>query len=235
MDKVTKENLAALLEQEMPYKQIKISGNVKLDIEGKYIPSVKLTIYNEKSEKIWMNGQVAILNAGRALATPERFQAYEKLNKTYIDEDYAFINDLLGVNFIDFESLEKLLLGKPFTPIDWDNSQVDISEEKITIKSLEPISISLDGIVYEYFVDLQFDGQLNLIKVLVEDQTHNKGVEINYENHTEYMNMNLPKLVNINVIDNKPKQITLEYNNFDNQKMNTPFTIPSGYEKRIIQ
>ncbi len=235
MDAVTKENIAELLEKEMPYSQIKISGNVKLDIEGKYIPSVKLTIYNERSQKIWMNGQVAILNAGRALATPEKFEAYEKLNKTYIDEDYDFINNLLGVNFIDYESLEKLLLGKPFTPINWKKSKIDISEEAISIKSLEPITISMDGKVYEYFVDLHFDGQLNLSKVLVEDKIHTKGVEIIYQNHTEFNNMMLPKLVNINVIDTKPKNITLEYNNFDNQKMETPFNIPSGYKKRTIK
>ncbi len=235
MDKITRENVASLINQDLPFSQIKINGNVKVDIPAKYLPGVSLTIYNEKGKKIWINGQVAIMNAGRMLATPEKLEAYEKLNKTYVSEDYNFVNQLLGVDFINYHSLEKLLLGKPFIPIDWRNSKVDISESQITIKADKPLIIELEDRKYAYFIDLTFDGQLNLQNVLLRDEASDRSVDIKYENRIEFQQMNLPQSVKIIIKDKKPMNITLNYNKFDDRQMDTPFSIPSNYKKRDIK
>ncbi len=235
MDKVTKENLSQILNQDIAYKQLKISGNVKANINGSSLPGVKLTIYNEKGKEIWINGQVALMSAGRALATPEKFQAYEKLQKTYVDENYDFINDLLGVNFIDYEALEKLLLGKVFVPINLDRSDIKIDDRAIVIIPKDPIEVSLKGKKYSYSSHLEFDSQLNLTKVEVEDEKNDRTLTINYDERENYDSINLPKVVKIDIKDKKPKTITLNYNSFDDKPMEVNFKIPSGYTKREIK
>ncbi len=235
MSEVNAQNIERLLNAKWPYQQLKISGNVKVDIPGKFLPGVKLTIYNEQDEKIWINGQVAIMNAGRALATPEKFQAYEKLNKTYVDEDYNFVNDLLGVNFVDYSALEKMLLGRAFLPIDFEDSALNITDSLIQIRSLSPMVIQHEGKTYSYDTEFQFDEKLNLQKVQIVDNTESRDLIIEYGNRAKFENLNLPTIVKISINDTKPKTITLNYNNFDSNSMDTPFRIPSGYEKRIIQ
>ena len=57
------------------------------------------------------------MSQARANITPAGIKAYEKINKTYIDSNFDYINNLLKVNFIDYSALQNLLLGKTFIPV----------------------------------------------------------------------------------------------------------------------
>ena len=49
------------------------------------------------------------MSQARANITPAGIKAYEKINKTYIDSNFDYINNLLKVNFIDYSALQNLL------------------------------------------------------------------------------------------------------------------------------
>ena len=59
---------------------------------------------------------IPFMSQARANITPAGIKAYEKINKTYIDSNFDYINNLLKVNFIDYSALQNLLLGKTFIP-----------------------------------------------------------------------------------------------------------------------
>src|SRR6218665_320793 len=95
--------------------------NSKIDARtGSFIPTLDAVIYVENGQKVWMNLTAVILQAARSVATPEGIKGYYKLDKTYIDSDFSYLNKLLNVNFIDYNALQNLLIGKTFIPVSED-------------------------------------------------------------------------------------------------------------------
>lgn len=87
------------------FESIKISS--KIDAEtGQFVPTLDATFYIENNQKVWINLQALFINMARGIATPSGIKGYEKVNKTYIDSDFSYINNLLKVNFIDYNSLQ---------------------------------------------------------------------------------------------------------------------------------
>jgi hypothetical protein len=88
------------------FDQIKIDSKVRVET-GSYVPTLDATIYIENDKKVWMNLRALFINAARGIATPEGIKGQDKINKTYIDSDFDYLNNLLNVNFIDYKALEK--------------------------------------------------------------------------------------------------------------------------------
>jgi hypothetical protein len=64
------------------------------------------TIYIETDKKIFESMRAFFINAARGIITPEGIKAMDKYNKTYIDSDFDYLNNLLNVNFIDYKHLK---------------------------------------------------------------------------------------------------------------------------------
>lgn len=229
------ETLFQYLEQEPKYARLKIKGSVDVIQNGKSYPRVSITLYNEKDSKIWINGNVSILNVLRGLATQEKLQAYEKINKTYIDENYEYVNQLLGVNFIQFQSLQNMLMGRVFTPIQFKNSQLEIEGDLLHLSDIEPLTVLYKGEEYHYRQDLYFDAAFNLNKVIVKDLDHQKELTIEYFNRQNFNDLSLPTQVKIFLKDTKNVDITLNYSSFEDSSMDTPYTVPEGYKVRTLK
>ena len=98
------------------FQQVKINSKINVET-GNFVPTLDATIYVENGQKIWMNLVAVIVNIARGTATNEGIKGYEKWNKTYIDSDFTYLNNLLNVNFIDYNALQNLILGKTFIPV----------------------------------------------------------------------------------------------------------------------
>ena len=61
----------------------------------------------EKDKTIWMSK----LGLVKALITPTRVAFYNKLDNTYFDGDFSYLNKLLGTE-LNFEMVQNLLLGQ---------------------------------------------------------------------------------------------------------------------------
>src|SRR5699024_7545783 len=53
----------------------------------------------------------APLSVVKIMITPEKVQIYNKLDNTYFDGDYSYLEDLLGTQ-LNFQMLQNLLLGQ---------------------------------------------------------------------------------------------------------------------------
>ncbi|MDG4654430.1 DUF4292 domain-containing protein [Chryseobacterium arthrosphaerae] len=216
------------------FEQIKIDSKVRVE-SGSYVPTLDATIYIENDKKVWMNLRALFINAARGIATPEGIKGQDKINKTYIDSDFDYLNNLLNVNFIDYKSLEKILLGRTFVKI--NDSQFTLTQNAQGYKMVSNVNqkIVTDEKQREYKIALQYDTNYDLLNVNLKDILSSDELEISYSDWNEYNGIRLPKNVKIIIKGSKSSQILLENTKFDFSRMETPYSVPSSYKKIEIK
>ncbi len=216
------------------FDQVKISSRVDVQT-GSFIPTLDATIYIEDGKKVWMNMIAVFLNVGRGVATPEGIKGYEKWNKTYIESDFSYLNKLLNVNFIDFQSLQNLLTGRTFIPVNANDFKLSQNSQEYTLTSVRDLNFGTGKQAAQYSVLMKYDTSLNLKQVQLKKVNSQDELEVNYMNWVEFNGMNLPKNVKINIKGNKTSQIFLENTKFEGSKMDTPYSVPNNYTKTEIK
>ncbi|MDW9383043.1 DUF4292 domain-containing protein [Chryseobacterium sp. JV558] len=216
------------------YEQIKIDSKVRVET-GSYVPTLDATIYIENDKKVWMNLRALFINAARGIATPEGIKGQDKINKTYIDSDFDYLNNLLNVNFIDYKSLEKILLGRTFVKI--NDRQFDLTQNAQGFKMVSNINqkITTDEKNREYKIELQYDTNYDLLSVNLKDILSSDELDVSYSDWNEYEGIRLPKNVKIIIKGSKSSQILMENTKFDFSRMETPYSVPSSYKKIEIK
>ncbi|MCE4067496.1 DUF4292 domain-containing protein [Chryseobacterium gleum] len=216
------------------FEQIKIDSKVRVET-GSYVPTLDATIYIENDKKVWMNLRALFINAARGIATPEGIKGQDKINKTYIDSDFDYLNNLLNVNFIDYKSLEKILLGRTFVKI--NDRQFDLTQNAQGFKMVSNTNqkIVTDEKNREYKVALQYDTNYDLLNVNLKDILSSDELDVSYSDWNEYAGIRLPKNVKIIIKGSKSSQILLENTKFDFSRMETPYSVPSSYKKIEIK
>lgn len=231
---VTNSAFFTSIKEKPNFQQIKINSKVNVE-NGSFIPTLDATIYIENGQKVWMNMIAVFLNVGRGVATPEGIKGYEKWNKTYIESDFTYLNKLLNVNFIDFNSLQNLLIGKTFVPVNEKDFKITKNSQGYQLTSLKNMKFENDGQVSEYGVVMNYSNDFDLMQVNLNDKEKTNSLEILYQNWTVFENMKLPKNVKIIIKGTKTSQILLENTRFESSKMETPYSVPNNYTKTEIR
>lgn len=216
------------------FQQVKINSRVNVET-GSYIPTLDATIYLENGQKIWMNLVAVILNVGRGMATPEGIRGYEKWNKTYIESDFTYLNNLLNVNFIDYNSLQNLLLGRTFIPVNEKDFVLTRNAQGYNLSSTKNMKFENKGKISEYAVSLDYSVDFDLIKVILNEIKTGDQLEISYTDYENFENMKMPKYVKIIIKGTKTSQIFMENTKFDSSRMDTPYSVPNNYTKTEIR
>lgn len=216
------------------FDQIKINSKVNVET-GNFIPTLDAVIYIENDKKVWMNLQAFLFTVARGIATPEGIKGQDKTSKTYIDSDFDYLNNLLNVNFIDYKSLEKILMGRTFVKI--SDSQFNLTKNMQGFKMVSNTNqkIVTDQKTREYKIELQYDTNYDLLSVNLKDVLSPDELEISYSNWDEYNGIRLPKNVKIIIKGSKSSQILLENTKFDFSRMETAYSVPSSYKKIEIK
>ncbi|WP_027380303.1 DUF4292 domain-containing protein [Chryseobacterium daeguense] len=216
------------------FEQIKINSKVNVET-GSFIPTLDATIYIEKDKKVWMNLQALFLTVARGIATPEGIKGQDKTSKTYIDSDFDYLNNLLNVNFIDYKSLEKILIGRTFVKL--NDSQFTLTKNAQGYKMASNVNqkFETEEKTREYKTVLQYDNNYDLLSVNLKDVLSPDELEISYSNWEEINGIRLPRNVKIIIKGSKSSQILLENTKFDFSRMDTPYSVPSSYKKIEIK
>lgn len=218
----------------LKFDQVKISSKVNVET-GSFIPTLDATIYIENDKKVWMNLQAFFIGVARGIATPEGIKGQDKTSKTYIDSDFDYLNKLLNVNFIDYKSLEKILMGRTFVKI--SDSQFTLTQNAQGFKMVSNTNqkIVTDEKTREYKIVLNYDTNYDLLSVNLKDVLSADELEISYSNWNQYEAIRLPKNVKIIIKGSKSSQILLENTKFDFSRMETAYSVPSSYKKIEIK
>lgn len=216
------------------FEHIKI--NSKITADDLKVSPLDATIYIENDKKIWANISFLIIPAARAIITPEGIKAMDKYNKNYIDSDFDYLNNLLNVNFIDYKTLEKLLMGRTFMHITNSNSNIVKNSQGYLLTSINNQKIVTDDILREYKMEMQYTDDFNLSRIKLNDVKSNDAIEVVYENWETFPNgIKLPRNVKIIIKGSKNSQILLENTKFDFSRMETPYSVPANYKKIDIK
>lgn len=217
------------------FEQVKISSKIDADqLTGSFTPTINATFYIENQKKIWANLSVFSLSMARGIATPKGVKAYEKINRTYIDSDFSYLNNLLKINFLDYQSFQNLLVGKIFVPFTENNFNLTKTPQQYILKSIETEKINLNGKQSEYHTELVFSPLLDLEKVILNENLSKNQLEVIYENWENIEGQRFPKNVKIIIKEEKTKQILIENTKFEFSKMETPYSVPKNYKKRDL-
>lgn len=222
------------INKDVNFSQLKINSKITAET-GKFIPQLDATIYIEKDKKVWINMIAIFLNVGRGIATPDGIKGYEKWNKTYIESDFAYLNKLLNVNFIDYKAFQNLLIGQEFIAINDKDYGITQNAQGYQLKSLKNIKFQTGNTTTYYSVTLEYSVEMNLKKVSLQKIDSPEFLEVNYSDWESFENISLPRNVKIIIKDSKESQIFIENTRFDSSKMETPYSVPSNYKKTEIK
>ena len=217
------------------FDQIKISSKLNIETNATYLPTLDATTYIVNDEKIWMNLQAFFLNMARGIATNEGIKAYVRTEKTYIDSDFEYLNNLLNTNFINFDALEKLLMGRTFIKINSNDFLLNKNAQGYRMVSVVNQRMEVDSITREYKVEMDYANNFDLKRIFLEDVNSLDQLEVSYAGWEAFETFRMPKNVKIVIKGNKNGQILLENTKFESVKMNTPFSIPGNYKKIEIK
>ena len=216
------------------FDHLQIRSRIDADVNDKSVKAT-LRLYLDGNDRIWANASMLGITGARANITQDKVQAYEVLDKTFIDSDFTFFNQKLKVNFITFDKLKQLLLGQLFLIDAWENYRIETTENNqyaLSYKLNDALKKKpVDG---KYIHTFYLDSNYRLTKVEIFDSESNTEITVNYTNWQLVENKNLPGIVNVLVKGEKEDKIELEYNNFDFSETDPPFRIPDGYTERKI-
>lgn len=218
------------IKEDSTFTQLKINSRISVQSETS-LPTLDATIYIESGQKVWLNIQAFFLNVARGIATPKGIKGYEKANRTFIDSDFYYLNNLLNVNFIEFHALENLLVGKTFIALKREEYALTKNSQGYQLKSISPIQFRGDNIVSDYDISLQYSDSLDLQRVSMLNAYNDDGFEVLYSEWNDFEEMRLPNNVKINIKGSKNSQIIIENTKFDLTEMQTPFRVPGNYTK----
>lgn len=213
------------------FEQVKISGKLNVETDKTYLPTLDATIYIENNQKVWMNLTAFFINVARGIATPDGIKAFNRADRTYIDSDFDYLNSLLNTNFINYKSLEKMLMGRTFIRISSREFMLTKTTSGYKMASVVNQKMEANGSIREYKVDLYYTHNYDLMQVMLQDVHSEDALEVSYSNWENFRNYRLPKNVKIIIKGANAGQIMLENTKFDDSKMNTPFSVPGSYKK----
>ncbi|MGV0966243.1 DUF4292 domain-containing protein [Empedobacter falsenii] len=218
------------LSKKSSFKDVIVRGKASTDLGN-----VNATISIKNGQKISVNLSKLGYVGASALITPEGFAAYEKLGKTYYEGDFSIANKLLKVDFIDYQKLQNLMLGKVFVDLNLTDYTATFANNQYTITYNKNQAIATSPKEGEYIQTYVFDNGFRLKEAHLKDPKRKMEVDLAYDNWVKAGAEEFPKNVKIIIKEKKTRQIDLEYNSFTFQETNTPFSIPDGYKKKEIK
>ncbi|MFV0158617.1 DUF4292 domain-containing protein [Empedobacter falsenii] len=218
------------LSKKSSFKDLTIKAKVIADLGD-----ANATIAVKNGQKIWVNATKFGFTGARSLITPDGFAAYEKIGGTYYEGDFTIANKLLKVDFIDYQKLQNLMLGKVFVDLNPIDYTASFANNQYTITYNKNQAIVASPTEGEYIQTYIFDNGFRLIEAHLKDPKRKMEVDLTYNNWVKAGAEEFPKNVKIIIKDKKTRQVELEYNSFTFQETNTPFSIPDGYKKKDIK
>lgn len=200
-----------------------LQSRLKIDYrKGSKTQSHNVTLRMEKDKTIWINATFGVV---RAIVTPEGVRFYNKLDGSCFDGDFSYLSDLLGTD-LDFQKVQNILLGQAVFELNPKDYKMSVHEQSYL---LQP---KAQQALFELFfllnpVHFGLDSQQ-----VAQPQKH-RVLQVDYVEHQTVEGEPFPKKIKVIALEEETETIIgLEYKNVVlNERVNTPFKLPSGCDK----
>jgi len=176
----------------------------------------------KKGEVIWINSAFSVI---RAMITPERVSFYNKLDNTYLDGDYNYLSNLLGID-LDYKKVENLLLGEALFGLKDDTYNVSIIDDAYVLQPKEQKALM------ELFYILS-PTHFKVKSQQISQPKERRFLQVDYLNYQEVEKQALPENIKIIALESNKEMIAeLEFKSVSlNEDLRFPFSIPSGFDE----
>ncbi|MEH6703154.1 MAG: DUF4292 domain-containing protein [Galbibacter orientalis] len=204
-----------------------LTGRIKIDYsDGENSQGTTVSIRMKKDEAIWMSATLSVV---KVLITPTRVSFYNKLDNTYFDGDFSYLNKLLGTE-LNFEMVQNLLLGQAVFDLNKEPYYASSVANKYQLKPEKQSELFKTLFLLEptYF-------KMSLQQI--SQPSKNRLLSIDYKNYQTVDGKILPNEIEINAVDKEHKnRIEIEYNSVEfNRDVSFPYSIPSGFKQVEIK
>jgi hypothetical protein len=184
--------------------------------------SINITYRIEKDKAIWMSAKLmGLLTVAKVYITPDRFQYYEKINRTYFDGNFAMAKAFLGVE-VNFQNLQNLLIGQPMFELKRKQMIFD-DDAYVFLQNINNV--------------LAYSAMINNKDFILSAQSlrsqNNESLEVDYQKFQTINRKRFPSRIQMLAKKDEDRiVIDLEYRSmtFD-EELSFPFSIPNNYER----
>lgn len=212
--------------EQVNFKTIKarLKGSYKTEKDEQ---SISISMRIKKGEGIWLSAKLAgVIPLAKIYITPNRVQAYEKINGTYWDSDFSFIQNYLNAD-LNYKNLESFLTGELIYPIN-KSFNLENNERYYALNKKE-------------YQNLIFDILLDPTNFKVKQQRiaqpfNNRSLKIDYPSYSKVAGQWFPNRIEIQSKNKKENtNVSIDYRSVVfNEEVNFPYTVPKGYKKMIL-
>lgn len=216
------ENLATLLEKELPYNTLSLRGKAQLNIDGDE-NSVTLNFRIKKDEKIWFSVTAlgGALEAARGVITPDSLLLMNRLQKTILRKPLSYIHDYTNRQ-VNFGWLQSILTG---------NTIKEFMVEKSDLKQENGVWV-LSGTEQNLVYRTLFNTLLKSTELNLNDPRAAQALKVLYDKYTPVNNGLFPSVMKItSAVGNKKISVAVEFVKIDaNVAVEFPFSVPKTYQ-----
>ena len=226
-----------LKENELKFHQFSAKFSATYSVDRKKT-TVTGNLRIEHDSIIWISITPALgLEAVRFMLTPDSIKYINRLNNTYLKQDFSFINQLLNKT-LDYDMAQSFLLGNDFSLYESNSfrASVDNQQYKLNTSNRRKIRIAVRRSDEDISIPLQsiwLDAvSFKISKVLLKEaERDNRKFEATYSDFEEAEGNLIPTKLNFGVetVDKKI-MIMITYSKIQiNKEQTYPFRIPENY------
>jgi len=225
-----------LKENELKFDQF----NAKFNLE--YVHNKKKTEFKgqvriKKDSMIWVSFSPALgIEAARMLITYDSVKFINRMNKTYFEGDYNYLNDFLDTN-IDFDVLQALILGNDLSHYEDGKFRASIENKtyKLATASRSKLkryirSHEIEPIVFIQSIWLSPENFKISQLSLKEIKKENKKLQANYSKFMELDKQLFPRVVDFDLQAESKIEVHLVFSKITiNEELNYPFNVTGKF------
>jgi hypothetical protein len=226
-----------LKENELKFHQFSAKFSATYSVDRKKT-TVTGNLRIEHDSIIWISITPALgLEAVRFMLTPDSIKYINRLNNSYLKQDFSFINQLLNKT-LDYDMAQSFLLGNDFSLYESNSfrASVDNQQYKLNTSNRRKIRMAVRRSDEDISIPLQsiwLDAvSFKISKVLLKEaERDNRKFEATYSEFEEAEGNLIPSKLNFGVetVDKKI-MIMITYSKIQiNKEQTYPFRIPENY------
>ncbi len=226
-----------LKENELKFHQFSAKFSATYSVDRKKT-TVTGNLRIEHDSIIWISITPALgLEAVRFMLTPDSIKYINRLNNSYLKQDFSFINQLLNKT-LDYDMAQSFLLGNDFSLYESNSfrASVDNQQYKLNTSNRRKIRMAVRRSDEDISIPLQsiwLDAvSFKISKVLLKEaERDNRKFEATYSDFEEAEGNLIPTKLNFGVetVDKKI-MIMITYSKIQiNKEQTYPFRIPENY------
>ncbi len=226
-----------LKDHELRFNRLSAKFNITYQVDSK-TTNVSGNLRIEYDSIIWISISPALgLEAVRFMLTPDSIKYINRLNKTYLSQDFVYINQLLNKT-LDYDMAQSFLIGNDFSLYESNSFKASIENQQYKLNTInrrkirryvrrseDDISIPIQSI----WLDPE---NFKISKVLLKEaERDNRKFIATYEDFNNIDGRLIPADLEFNIeTDVKKVRIKVRYSNIQFEQDQTyPFRIPENY------